>query len=1244
MMALSIDGGVLYAGGGDVLRVLDIADPRHPRLLGKVSGLGAVRQVAVQNSIAYVSAREHGLWIVDCADPRAPRLRSRFDCCELATGVDVAGDVCFLGQRQNGVEFIDVSDPEEPRHIAMRSTDESQSVKYRDGFLYSGEWGSGMVTVFDAHDMSDIRKVASLELHGYGDGVWMQGNFLFCATGHHSRHRKVDGGVVTDELRRFGGPSAGAGMGHGLDIFDISDPRSPRHVSRVDYPPFFARGLDMWTPRTSGNLLFASQTHNGLFAVDIEDKSHPVVLDRWTLPSPGKPEWPSMCIGSVAVGNGVVYAAVRGSGLYVIPAAGARVETSSRGVLPKNASYRETYETDGDEFWVWKPEREGQARGAAVSGDVLYAAFGDAGLHVLKIRPEGGFEKIGELAGHKKVFDVSVFGKTLCTAEGPDGFAFYEMDAPARFREIGRIPRLKGKPGWAFWSTFVDERYVALSVREGGYWLYDVSDMAAPRALVSVGGCPGWDRYLADAPVGRRLAFNAANNHLDWIDIDANPLPTVSMTKTNRTDLYSGICRFSEDVALMTRGCDYMFLRPGEGDRADGSKWKTLPFPGPKTRGIPRSDGRFVAKTCRIEREVTLYDFADPVNPKFLKRWKVSGNPEAAVFHRGRVIVPCGHQGVIMQRRSADAPAAVYPYVVSKDVRLPPPDSSRIAEIAGFVDEEPSVCSPEGCSKLDFGTDEECIARAEKSVGTVPEAFPVDLYREYYKSGERQAFQNWRRRFVETFEFLCEAERRERRGRFIPDIAARMEAFAQWPSWGMPKFDMALAKPGSKTIAIDLLSSALACRLAERLLELGASLPATTVEKVRREMRRRVFDPYLAVAADTEHGNDWKRGNWWFDTYNNWNAVCHSCCVRAALAGLRDRRERAMFVEAAERALDAYFSGFAPDGYCSEGVGYWNYGYGHFLSMGLAVRKATRGRVDFLAHPKAKAIMRYPFAYRMEKDKSPRFADGEGRPAEYVLEMAYTAWPEMRAEAERTLPIRDVFPYGQVWIFRMPGETSPSFSFAMKGGSNGELHNHNDVGSWNLMLDGVAMAGDPEKEVYSRRTFSKDRYKSDVLNSYGHPVPRVGGRLQCTGGEFRGRVVGCDFTDDRDVVTLDLSEAYDLPSLEHLTRTVVFDRRFCSVTITDRVGFAKPEAFDDPIITYCDVQTVAPGSIVLVDPKGDGRIECAAKATGGEWSMKTDIISNPGKSSPRRVAVEMSAPVMEAEVVWRFAPMKGEMK
>ena len=98
--------------------------------------------------------------------PPIRRVRSHFDCCELATGVDVAGDVVFLGQRQNGVEFIDVSDPDNPAHIAMRKTDESQSVKYRDGYVYSGDWGSGKLTVFDARDMKNIRQVAYEDLWG----------------------------------------------------------------------------------------------------------------------------------------------------------------------------------------------------------------------------------------------------------------------------------------------------------------------------------------------------------------------------------------------------------------------------------------------------------------------------------------------------------------------------------------------------------------------------------------------------------------------------------------------------------------------------------------------------------------------------------------------------------------------------------------------------------------------------------------------------------------------------------------------------------------------------------------------------------------------------------------------------------------------------------------------------------------------------------------------------------------------
>ena len=177
-MALAIEEDRLYAGCGGSLVVYDISRPLSPQRLGSVGGFGEVRQIAVQRGFAYVACRESGLWIVDASDPAAPRIRSRFDCCELATGVDVAGDVCFLGQRQNGVEFIDIRNPDRPEHIAMRKTDESQSVKYRDGYLYSGDWGTGRVTVFDCRDLRQIRQIAHEPLWGYGDGVWLKGDRL----------------------------------------------------------------------------------------------------------------------------------------------------------------------------------------------------------------------------------------------------------------------------------------------------------------------------------------------------------------------------------------------------------------------------------------------------------------------------------------------------------------------------------------------------------------------------------------------------------------------------------------------------------------------------------------------------------------------------------------------------------------------------------------------------------------------------------------------------------------------------------------------------------------------------------------------------------------------------------------------------------------------------------------------------------------------------------------------------------
>lgn len=54
--------------------------------------------------------------------------------------------------------------------------------------------------------------------------------------------------------------------------------------------------------------------------------------------------------------------------------------------------------------------------------------------------------------------------------------------------------------------------------------------------------------------------------------------------------------------------------------------------------------------TSRIERRAALYDFTDAERPTLLAARKLSGNPDIADFHAGKVVIPCGYAGVLLQK------------------------------------------------------------------------------------------------------------------------------------------------------------------------------------------------------------------------------------------------------------------------------------------------------------------------------------------------------------------------------------------------------------------------------------------------------------------------------------------------------------------------------------------------------------------------------------------------------------------
>jgi hypothetical protein len=352
--------------------------------------------------------------------------------------------------------------------------------------------------------------------------------------------------------------------------------------------------------------------------------------------------------------------------------------------------------------------------------------------------------------------------------------------------------------------------------------------------------------------------------------------------------------------------------------------------------------------------------------------------------------------------------------------------------------------------------------------------------------------------------------------------------------------------------------------------------------------------------------------NWWMDSVNNWNSVCWDNVLCAAFVFLEDPVDRAMFIDGAIKSINTYLSGFAADGYCSEGMGYWNYGFGHHMQMGLLLRKLSNNQVDIFTNPLQCRIAEYARSYEIKPGISPAFADGMGSPASNNLQMVNEIWPAAFGERKAI----SVFPCGQVWLFR----SENGLSVAFKGGHNGERHNHNDVGSYYIVKDGRFISGDPGKEEYTARTFSSRRYESSILNSYGHPVPMIDGELQRTGETYGAKIVSQSFGDKVCSVSLEIKGAYGVKKLKSAVRTFIWERSGAFFTVKDSFEFSEPIKVEVPYLAY------------------DG-VECKTEieVTPSTYTVRKERIPNPNAPySPDRIAVIPSVGNSKVEVSITF--------
>ena len=484
---------------------------------------------------------------------------------------------------------------------------------------------------------------------------------------------------------------------------------------------------------------------------------------------------------------------------------------------------------------------------------------------------------------------------------------------------------------------------------------------------------------------------------------------------------------------------------------------------------------------------------------------------------------------------------------------------------------------------------------------------------------------------------LVRGECLEHRGRFMPRIAEYLDTLCSEKTWCMPAHDSDLTALRGKTMKLDLGAQGRGLSCARALHALRGELSPALADRIGMELERRIFVPCRKCHA----ARDAKDVDplWWYQSINNWTAVCQAGTVRTALLILKDKMDRAAFIEGAERAVASYFSGFTDDGYCSEGMGYWNYGWGHFLELAHAVRAATGGKVDFCSVEKARKVMEFGFGALICGTMAPSLADGSGKMDMKVLRAGLEFWPDLPVPGETPLPLRSAFPVAQMYVMR-PGDSGMPFALGVKGGHNGEFHNHNDVGTYDLYCDGIRLAGDPGGVQYTALTFGARRYENPILSSYGHPVPVVDGRLQGAGREFCAKVEKVSGTPQADRIRLDLSAAYPAATngaarVLELRRAFDYDRDRRTVRVVDRVAFDGEGTVAVPIVTFGElVPSCAEGEYTLTASE-DGREAKAlvkVKVTGARWHLVSERVDNPMRRSPMRHAITLDEPVRTATV------------
>jgi hypothetical protein len=393
---------------------------------------------------------------------------------------------------------------------------------------------------------------------------------------------------------------------------------------------------------------------------------------------------------------------------------------------------------------------------------------------------------------------------------------------------------------------------------------------------------------------------------------------------------------------------------------------------------------------------------------------------------------------------------------------------------------------------------------------------------------------------------LAMAEIIEGNGRFLQQIVVGIDSMLQEPWWGIPAhYDAAVPQYDKQTVDLFNAESAAllawtCSRLERPLTKIRPTLPA----KVSREIHHRMLEPVLGSSY------------WWKSASMNWNPWICSNWLACLYLYESDENRMQKAVTEIEGCMKKFIDSYPDDGGCDEVTGYWDRAaasYFECLYLLDLIKKEEMANVTMLNYKRDKVARMGAYIYNMYigNDYVVTFADAHSNKSVVQLNVlfpfadfigdrkmagfaAFIAkkndfWnnpsalyansgnfptlgrelllmqhiDKLQATKAAEPKSQSFYPHLNVAIMRSKG----GLFVALKGGNNGESHNHNDLGSFEIFADGQPLFIDCGVGEYTSKTFSKDRYDIWTMQSQYHNCPQVNGINQKDGRKYTADMV-----------------------------------------------------------------------------------------------------------------------------------------